>query len=159
MWVWAWRGLSDSWRNRIVQPPWSGVLLSLLVISLSLNAYKSRNDRRFAETWLPVVEIQEVALWAKGNLHPESRIAIDFRLPAVHFRAALGRPIWVDVFHPTARTSPIAIVGAGQERPTHVVLASRGAEIYAPPTGWRMVFASHGPNGAMGVFQLYEVRE
>ncbi|MSU36226.1 MAG: hypothetical protein EXS36_14240 [Pedosphaera sp.] len=141
--AWAWRGwqqtqLPASWQSRVT----IGAIASFMGLFLA-NAQKIRKDRLYMEELLPLSELKEAADWTRNNTPTEAHVAIDFRLPIEHFHAWLGRPLVVDYFHPTYRTSPVAYAAQGGIKADYVLVCTKGPEIYTPPARFPIVFRSH----------------
>lgn len=140
VWLWwGWNTLPAEVRRR----SWVPVAAWVVVMGICVvNGGRARSDRRYMEELTPLGELREVAEWVVAKTPPEAKIALDFRLPTEHFHAWTGRPIVVDYFHPTYRTSPVTYESQGSPRADYVLSSARGQDVYPPPPGLPVAFAS-----------------
>ena len=144
----AWRSWSTG-RSTELPGRVAAMGLMALMLAIPLNVRMSWSAKRYWDGFHDLRDLRAFAEWVGTHVEPGGRIAMDWSLPVMHFRAWSGRRVVADGIHTGRSFTPVR---PPEGMPGHVVISTEGWDRYEPPAEFERVHVSPG-----GKYLLYRV--
>jgi hypothetical protein len=154
--VWPLLGVA-AWEGRPRFPWMRRIGIGLFALAIAANLAWLPRAQRHWNTMFAMDELEAAGRWIRENTPPETKVAIDYAAPFVHFASWAGRPLVADYNHPHWSLNFVGYAQQGYPLPEYCVTTDQGYLPSSPPEGSTVVFRSKG--GHFVVSRLDPVRE